>query len=61
MTKNWYFLWPILLFASMDVSRHILELDTYVLVKSNMGQKEYHMLNIIGIYYTTHNMITYYI
>jgi hypothetical protein len=36
-----YSLRPILLFASMDVSRHILELDTSILMKSNMGRREY--------------------
>jgi hypothetical protein len=34
---------PIILFANMDVSRHILLIDTSVLVKSNMGRREYYM------------------
>jgi hypothetical protein len=32
---------PIILFANVDVSRHILVIDTFILVKSNMGRKEY--------------------
>jgi hypothetical protein len=30
-----------ILFANVDVSRHILVVDTSVLAKSNMGQREY--------------------
>jgi hypothetical protein len=37
--KN-YSLRFILLFASMDVSRRILDLDTFILTKSNMGPRE---------------------
>jgi hypothetical protein len=33
---------PIILFAKMDVSRHILVVDTSILAKSNMGQREYY-------------------
>jgi hypothetical protein len=36
-----YSLRSILLFTSMDVSRHILELDTSILMKSNMDRREY--------------------
>jgi hypothetical protein len=32
---------PILLFANIDISRYILELDTSVFVKSNMDRREY--------------------
>jgi hypothetical protein len=35
-----YSLRSIILFASIDVSRHILAIDTSVLVKSNMGRRE---------------------
>jgi hypothetical protein len=35
-----YSLRPIILFANVDVSRHILVVDTSVLPKSNMGQRE---------------------
>jgi hypothetical protein len=35
-----YSLRAILLFVSMDVSRYILELDTSILMKSNMGRRE---------------------
>jgi hypothetical protein len=38
--KKRYSLRSILLFASMDVSRHILELDTSILMKSNLGRRE---------------------
>jgi hypothetical protein len=43
-----YSLRPILLFASMDVSRHILVLDTSILAKSNMGRREYNFLCKVG-------------
>jgi hypothetical protein len=36
-----YSLRPILLFANIDVSRHILVIDTSILEKSNMGPREY--------------------
>jgi hypothetical protein len=36
-----YFLRPIILFANMDVSRHILVIDTFILAKSNMDRREY--------------------
>jgi hypothetical protein len=36
-----YSLRPIILFANVDVSRHILMIDTSVLPKSNMGRREY--------------------
>jgi hypothetical protein len=35
-----YSLRPIILFASVDVFRHILVVDTSVLAKSNMGRRE---------------------
>jgi hypothetical protein len=35
-----YSLRPIILFANMDVSRHILVIDTSVLAKSKMGRRE---------------------
>jgi hypothetical protein len=35
-----YSLRSILLFANMDVFRHILVIDTSILAKSNMGQRE---------------------
>jgi hypothetical protein len=39
-TKFKYSLRPIILFASIDVSRHILVVDTSILAKSNMGWRE---------------------
>jgi hypothetical protein len=39
--NKWFSLRPILLFANIDVSRHILLIDTSVLAKSNMGRREY--------------------
>jgi hypothetical protein len=36
-----YSLRSIILFAKVDVSRHILVVDTFVFVKSNMGRREY--------------------
>jgi hypothetical protein len=36
-----YSLRPILPFTNMDVSRHILVLDTSIFVKGNMGRREY--------------------
>jgi hypothetical protein len=36
-----YSLRPILFFANIDVSRHILVIDTSVSAMSNMGQREY--------------------
>jgi hypothetical protein len=38
---NYYFLPPILLFTNMDVSRYILEIDIFILAKSNMGRRKY--------------------
>jgi hypothetical protein len=32
---------PIIIFANVDVSRHIIVVDTCVLSKNNMGQREY--------------------
>jgi hypothetical protein len=43
-----YSLQPIILFASMDVSRHILVIDTSVLTKSNMGQREYKVSDLLS-------------
>jgi hypothetical protein len=40
----YYSLRPIFLFANIDVSRHILVVDTSVLAKSNMGRREYYFL-----------------
>jgi hypothetical protein len=40
-TLKYYSLRPIILFANVDVSRHILVVDTSVLAKSNMGWREY--------------------
>jgi hypothetical protein len=39
--KNYYFLRLIILFANVDVSRHILVVDTSVLAKNNMNRREY--------------------
>jgi hypothetical protein len=36
-----YSLQPIILFANIDVSRHILVIDTSVLAKSIMGRREH--------------------
>jgi hypothetical protein len=55
--RNWYViflfysLWPIILFANVDVFRHILVIDTSVLAKSNMGRREYlfWFLSIFGL------------
>jgi hypothetical protein len=38
-----YSLRPKILFANVDVSRHILVIDTSVLAKSNMDQSEYQL------------------
>jgi hypothetical protein len=38
-----YSLRPIILFANMNVSRHILVVDTYVLVNNNIGRREYNL------------------
>jgi hypothetical protein len=35
-----YSLRPIILFANIDISRHILVVDTSILAKSNMGRRE---------------------
>jgi hypothetical protein len=39
-----YSLRPILPFINMDISRHILVLDTSVFMKGNIGWKEYHYM-----------------
>jgi hypothetical protein len=39
--ESYYSLRLILLFTNMDVSRYILVVDTSILVKSNMGRREY--------------------
>jgi hypothetical protein len=39
--KHRYSLRPIILFANIDVSRHILVVDTFVFAKSNIGRREY--------------------
>jgi hypothetical protein len=39
--KITYSLRPIILFANMNVSRHILVVDISVLAKSNMDRREY--------------------
>jgi hypothetical protein len=39
-TIIYYSLRPIILFANIDVSRHILVIDISVLAKSNMGRRE---------------------
>jgi hypothetical protein len=36
-----YSLRPIILFTNIDVSRHILVVDTSILAKSNMNWREY--------------------
>jgi hypothetical protein len=36
-----YSLWPILLFANTDISRHILVVGISILAKSNMNRREY--------------------
>jgi hypothetical protein len=36
-----YFLWFIILSVNIDVSRHILVIDTFLLAKGNMGRREY--------------------
>jgi hypothetical protein len=36
-----YFLRSIILFANIDISRHILVIDTSILVKINMGRRKY--------------------
>jgi hypothetical protein len=45
LLKKFYSLRPIILFANMDVSRHILVIDTSVFKKSNMGRREYKISN----------------
>jgi hypothetical protein len=39
--KIFYSLRLILLFSNIDVSRHILVIDIFILTKSNMGRREY--------------------
>jgi hypothetical protein len=39
--ENCYSLRPIILFINIDVSTHILIVDTSVLAKSNIGRREY--------------------
>jgi hypothetical protein len=46
-----YSLRPIIPFANIDVSRHILVIDTSVLAKSNMGRREYCMREVYIINY----------
>jgi hypothetical protein len=41
-----YSLQPIILFAKIDVSEHILVLDTSILAKSNIGWREYLFVSI---------------
>jgi hypothetical protein len=41
---NKYSLRPILPFTNMEVSRHILVLDTFVFRKDNMDRREYDIL-----------------
>jgi hypothetical protein len=64
LRKN-YSLRPVLLFANMDVSRHILVVDTSILVKSNMGQREYSIcwmkLYNISAQFMVHWVFLYYI
>jgi hypothetical protein len=42
----YYSLRSIILFAIVDVSRHILVVDTSVLGKSNMSRREYYPFNL---------------
>jgi hypothetical protein len=46
LKKN-YSLQPILFIVNIDVSRHILVLDTSVFAKCNMGRREYRKTNAI--------------
>jgi hypothetical protein len=39
-----YFLRSIILFANIDIFRHILLIDTFVFVKNNMDRREYYIL-----------------
>jgi hypothetical protein len=39
--QRYYSLRPIILFTNIDVSKHILVVDTSVFAKSNMGRREY--------------------
>jgi hypothetical protein len=48
-----YSLRPILLFANIDVFRHILVLNTSVLAKSNMNQMEYYYFCIFKFTFVT--------
>jgi hypothetical protein len=43
-----YSLRSIILFANMNVSRHILVVDTSVLAKSIMGRREYQILDMLS-------------
>jgi hypothetical protein len=43
-----YSLRSIILFANMDVSRHILVVDTSVFAKSNMGRREYYLCSSVS-------------
>jgi hypothetical protein len=51
LKKIVYSLQPIILFANIDVSRHILVVDTSLLAKGNMDWREYH------IYHSLHKNI----
>jgi hypothetical protein len=44
-----YSLRPIILFANIDVSRHILVVDTSILIKSNMGRREYKFFCVFSV------------
>jgi hypothetical protein len=48
-----YSLRPIILFANIYVSRHLLVVDTSVLAKSNMGWREYQIFDTATMYYDT--------
>jgi hypothetical protein len=57
-----YSLRPILLFANIDVSRHILVVDTSILAKCIMDRREYYkmILCIVGVVSYTEYMILVY-
>jgi hypothetical protein len=52
-----YFIRSILLFVNTDVFKHILLVDTFILTKSNMGQRKYKFYN----YYEISNTYFYFI
>jgi hypothetical protein len=58
LVRLYYYLRPILLFANMDISRHILMIDPSVLAKSNMDRRDYKNIANTYIYICINNCLT---